>query len=214
MVNQLGKFSPSIAQLSHPLRELLSAKRIWAWGPTQTEAFSKLKQELITPGIVVHYNPNAKTKVSADASAHGLGAVLLQQVNDQWHPVAYTSRSLNGTKSCYAQFEKEALATTWACEKFASYIQGMTITLEIDHKPLVPLLSHKHLDSLPPRVLCFHLRLMRFDFIIIHVPGKSLHIVDALSRAPLKSMVDHTSDVEDIELYITAVVSAIPASSK
>ena len=143
-----------------------------------------------------------------------MGAVLLQQVNGQWHPVAYASRSLNDTESRYAQIEKEALAATWACEKFASYIQGITITLETDHKPLVPLLTHKLLDSLPPRVLRFRLRLIRFDFIIIHVPGKSLHIADALSRAPLKSMVDHTSDVEDIKLYIRAVVSAIPASSK
>ena len=42
MVNQLGKFSPNIAELSHPLRESLSVKRAWLWGPTQTEAFSKL----------------------------------------------------------------------------------------------------------------------------------------------------------------------------
>ena len=44
------------------------------------------------------------------------------------------------TESRYAQIEKEALAVTWACEKFATYIQGKTITLETDHEPLVPLL--------------------------------------------------------------------------
>ena len=68
----------------------------------------------------------------------------MQQVNSKWHPVAYASRSLTETESRYVQIEKEALASTWACEKFASYIQGITITLETDHKPLVPLLSHKH----------------------------------------------------------------------
>ena len=35
----------------------------------------------------------------------------------------------------YTQIEKEA---TWECEKLATYIQGKTITLEMDHKPLVP----------------------------------------------------------------------------
>ena len=44
------------------------------------------------------------------------------------------------TESRYRQIEKEALAATWACEKFATYIQGKTVTLETDHKPLVPLL--------------------------------------------------------------------------
>ena len=32
MVNQLGKFSPHLAELSEPLRELLSSKRAWVWG--------------------------------------------------------------------------------------------------------------------------------------------------------------------------------------
>ena len=97
---------------------------------------------------------------------------------------------MTSAESRYAQIEKEALAATWACEKFATYIQGKTITLETDHKPLVPLLSHKHLDSLPPRVVRFRLRLMRFDYIIKHVPGKSLHTADTLSRAPLKITAD------------------------
>ena len=32
MANQLGKFSPNLAELSQPLRELLSTKRVWSWG--------------------------------------------------------------------------------------------------------------------------------------------------------------------------------------
>ena len=82
-----------------------------------------------------------------------MGAVLLQKVQGQWHPVAYASRSMTCTESQYSQIEKEALAATWACEKFATYIQGNTITLEMDHKPVVPLLSHQHLDKLPPTML-------------------------------------------------------------
>ena len=84
------------------------------------------------------------------------------------------------TESQYPQIEEEALAATWACEKFSTYIQGKNNTLEMDHKPVVPLLSHQHLVKLPPRVLQFCLRLMRFDCVIKHVPGKSLHTADAL----------------------------------
>jgi len=74
-----------------------------------------------------------------------------------WKPVAYASRSMSETECRYAQIEKEALATTWACDKFAPYILGKKIHIETDHKPLVPLLSKKHMDSMPPRVLRFHL---------------------------------------------------------
>lgn len=71
--------------------------------------------------------------------------------------------------------KKEALAGTWACEKFATYILGMKVIIETDHKPLVPLLGTKRLDSLPPRVLWFRLRLARYDYSIVHVPGKLLY---------------------------------------
>ena len=84
------------------------------------------------------------------------------------------------SKPRYAQIEKEALAITWACEMFSSYVLGKQILLETDHKPL---LMYKHLDNLLPRILRFQLRLMRFDYGISHVPGKYLYVADALSRS-------------------------------
>lgn len=94
IVNQLGKFSPRIAELSSPLRELLSTKNNWQWDSRQEEAFTSIKTELINPKILALYNPRAEIKISADASSHGLGAVLLQ-LEEFWRPVAYASRSLN-----------------------------------------------------------------------------------------------------------------------
>ena len=59
------------------------------------------------------------------------------------------------TETRYAQIEKEALATTWACEKFSTYVLGSKFLIETDHKPLVPLLGSKNIDNLPPRILDF-----------------------------------------------------------
>ena len=39
MVNQLGKFSCHLADLTPPLRELLSPKKAWLWGPDHEKAF-------------------------------------------------------------------------------------------------------------------------------------------------------------------------------
>ena len=59
------------------------------------------------------------------------------------------------TECQYAQIEKEALATTWACEKSSDFVLWKHIMIETDHKPLVPLLGAKELDRLPPRILRF-----------------------------------------------------------
>ena len=65
------------------------------------------------------YDPEAFLKISSDASAYGLGAVLLQSSADNtWKPVAYASRFMSNTEQRYSQIEKEALGILWACEKF------------------------------------------------------------------------------------------------
>ena len=101
MVNQLGKFSPNIVELSKPFQELLTPKKTWLWIPKQDEAFTNLKKELTTSNIPTLHNLTADTAVFADASSHGLGAVLLQKIQGQWHPVAYASCSITCTESRY-----------------------------------------------------------------------------------------------------------------
>ena len=116
------------------------------------------------------------------------------------------------TEQRYAQIEKEAQAIVWACDKFSCYILGKHFEIETDHKPLVPLLSTKHLDTLPPGILRFRLRLARFDYSINHVPGKSLLTADALSRAPCppSSMENESITNSDVEVFVGAIISTIP----
>eukprot|EP00731_Ephydatia_muelleri_P004671 Em0002g847a len=205
MVNQLSKFSPNIAQIARLLCELLSTKSSWIWGPAQEEAFLSLKTELSRPTVLSFYDPSAETHVSADASSNGLGTVLLQMSDTVWKPIAYASRTLTETEQRYAQIKKEALAITWAYEKFSGYLLGKQFSVETDHKPLVPLLSTKMLDSLPPRVLRFRLRLMRFQFTIHHTPGKNMYIADALLRAPTAS-----SDPKQATLHHCRIMTKCP----
>ena len=214
-MNHLSKFSPNLATLTQPLRQLLVKNNQWEWGPNQDAAFAAVKQELTAPTVLTLYDPNVNTKISADASSYELGAVLSQRKgdSDSWKPVAYSSRTLTEAECHYAQIEKEALTTTWACEKFAKYILGMKITIETDHKPLVPLFSTKRLDQMPPRILRFRLRLNRFNFRIHHTPGKDLHLADTLSRAPTSTPgVNSVAFTQEIESFLETVIAALPAS--
>jgi len=63
--------------------------------------------------VLAHYDPTSESKISADTSSFGLGAVLLQKTSDGWRPVAYASRSMLEVERRYTQVEKEALAITW-----------------------------------------------------------------------------------------------------
>ena len=163
-VNQLGKFVPHLAEKNKPIRDLLSTKNEFLWGPTQQDAFKKLKKEQTSTPVLAHYDPARKTILSADASSYGLGAVLLQeQENGARKPVAFASRSMTRTEQRDAQIEKEALTTTWACEKSNDFILGKDILIETVHKPLVPLFGLKNLDELPPRIQRFRMRLMKYN---------------------------------------------------
>ena len=148
MVNHLSKFAQNLAERTKPLRELLNKKNHWVWGEPQREAFQEIKQVLVSSPVLALFDPNCETVVSADASSYGLGAVLLQKQQEELKPIAYISRSLTPTEQRYAQIEKEALAFTWACERFSDYLLRLTFRIQTDHKPLVPLFSLKNLDEL------------------------------------------------------------------
>ena len=146
----------------------------------------------------------AETKISADASSFRLEAVLLQQ-SGLWKSVAHASCSMIQAERRYGQIEKEALAITWACQRFSEYVLGRRF---IDHKPLIPLLNTRHLDALPPRVVRFRLQLAKFDYVVNHVPGKFLYTAEALSRAPVPEIGD-----SDLSATICGIVQySLPAS--
>ena len=53
----------------------------------------------------------------------------MQKFNGVFKPICYASRSLTATEQRYAQIEKEALALTWACENFRTYLIGLSFHL-------------------------------------------------------------------------------------
>ncbi|KAF6026017.1 hypothetical protein EB796_015676 [Bugula neritina] len=211
MVNYLSKFSSRLAGLCLPIHAVTGNKSDWYWGPDQAKAFEDIKGELSKAPILCNFNAKSKHRVSADSSSYAIGAVLLQLNGKHWQPVVYASRKLSEAETRYAMIEKEALATTWACEKFDYYLVGRKFEVETDHKPLVPILGEKDLTSLPIRVQRFKLRLMRYDFEIFHTPGSKMYLADALSR-PCSGF-DGSTDYDKaetlaVEEYVRAIVDS------
>ena len=66
--------------------------------------------------------------------------------------------------------------------KFHQYTYGRSVVIQNDHKPLVAI-QKKPFARAPMRLQRMLMCLQAYDFELVHVPGKDLHIADTLSRA-------------------------------
>lgn len=209
MINYLSRFAPRLAEINAPLRQMLKQGNEFTWDETHNVAFQQIK-DLITrePGpVLAYYNPNEELRLQVDASKNGLGAVLLQQEK----PIAYASKSLTETEQNYAQIEKELYAVLFGCKRFHQYVYGRAFIVESDHKPLESILK-KPLSAAPQRLQRMCLQLQKYDFTLLHKPGKEIPVADTLSR---KSVAYHDASLsEGMEAQVHTVISNLPVSDE
>lgn len=200
MVNFCWRFIPDLTNLTKHLRELTKSATTWQWGPDQEQAFKDSKAALSAVTTLSYFDPARPTNVAVDASPYGLGAVLTQQRNEEWAPIAYASRSLTETEQRYSQIEREAIAIQWACRHFHIYVYGHPFTVSMDHKPLIPLFQGSA-SKPPPRIEKWILQLQGYDYRVEYKPGSS-NSADYLSRHPRAVTKAEEEDAEDTEEYV------------
>lgn len=214
MVQYLGRFIPKLAEIMKPMSDLLKRDATWMWGPDQEMAFNKIKQLLVEAPTLAFFSPDRETIVSADASNYGIGGMISQTGPDGvLHAVAYASRVLTAAESKYSQIEKECLACVWICEKFDRYLRGLDgFSLMTDHKPLVPLFNGCDLNTVPIRCQRLLMRMMRYNPVAEHVPGKQLVVADCLSRCPIEDDASHAMEevAQVVETYLEEILLSIP----
>ena len=177
MVNYLTKFTPRLSELAECLRDLIRINVPFQWGPEHTEAFTSIKQEIIQVPVLKYYDPKKPTVLQTDASAKGLGACLLQCE----HPVYFRSKALTDSQKGYVAIELEALAVSWAMEKFHHFLYATKFVLETDQKPLETILA-KSLNAATPRLQRLLIKTFACDFTVKYLPGENNQLADCLSR--------------------------------
>ena len=197
--------------------DLLKKDTVWAWSHPQQQALDDVKQMISNAPILAFFDPGKETVVSADASGFGIGGCILQRHGQQLRPVAFCSRTLSDSESRWAQIEKELLSAVWTCQKFHMFLAGLpNFKLEVDHKPLIPLINTKNLTQAPLRCQRMLMRMMQYNTEAVYVPGKQHIIPDYLSRHPLEATTDEISSSMQAELHhhCDSVIKDLPATPK
>ena len=173
-------FVKGFASIASPLNTLLRKDVPFHWGAAQEKSFDALKMALTNAPILVFPDYNKPFVIYTDASALGLGAVLMQDDQNGRHRViAYASRTLNKAEGNYSVTHQEALAIVWALKTFRDVIYGYPITCYTDHVAVTHLFKGRNLSG---RLARWDLTIQEFNPTFKYVPGKANKVADSLSR--------------------------------
>ncbi|KAL4153562.1 hypothetical protein QTP88_001395 [Uroleucon formosanum] len=189
LCNFFRKFIPRFAELISPITDLTrghyaTKKSPIKWSTLHQDAFEKLKNQLTSPPLLKHFNPDLRIIIWTDASKIGIAGTLLQKSDEdkQLHPVSFVSRWLNTTEEKYSAIELELLAIVFTLETFRTYIYGVEIEIWTDHAPLRYL---DNIKTLSVRIQRLKSKIIDFDFIIKYRKGLLNQVCDAMSRNPV-----------------------------
>jgi len=83
LASYFRRFIRDFSLIARPLYQLLRKDVTFKFGEEERLAFVTLKNRLVEAPILAVYNSKAHTELHCDASAHGFGAILMQQQSDK-----------------------------------------------------------------------------------------------------------------------------------
>lgn len=170
------RFIRNYGAISKPLTTMLK-KDSFRWTPASEEAFVKLKLALQSAPVLALPDFSKPFEIETDASAVGIGAVLMQQN----HPIAFISQTLSHRHQVLSAYEKELLAILFAVKKWHYYLVDRRFIIRTDQQSLKYLLEQRITTPLQHTWLT---KLLGFDYEIVYKAGKENVVADALFRLP------------------------------
>ena len=118
--------------------------------------------------ILILPNQDTHFQLKTDTSGYATGAILSQLCDDKkWHPVGFSSKSLNPAKPNYAIYDKELLSVIRGLKEWRHILEGTKHTIKIlnDHRNLTYFRTAQTLNC---RQAQWSLYLSRFDYSLAH----------------------------------------------
>jgi hypothetical protein len=117
------------------LNTLLKKGALFIWTNEHTLAFHTLQHALTQAPVLSLPDFNTTFFIETDASAVGVGAILMQK----GHPLAFLSKALGPKSRGLSTYEKEYLAVILAVQQWRYYLQHTEFIILTDHKSLTQL---------------------------------------------------------------------------
>ncbi|KAI9565040.1 hypothetical protein GHT06_008785 [Daphnia sinensis] len=141
------------------------------WGPEEETAFETLRKSLITEPVLSYPDFSKEFIIFTDASDHGLGAVLSQEIDGKDKPIAYASRHLNDSERKYST----------------------PFVIVSDHRPLQWLQTFKDETG---RLGRWAIMLGNLKYTVRYRPGRVNENADFLSRIPVVAVQVQPKDAD------------------
>ena len=191
-VQVFRNFIPDLNQKLLPFNKLLRKDTEFIISHAHTEALEALKMDLINATNLTLRLPKPGLQYVSlcDASYHGTGFVLMiedylvdqkGQHKKSYAPVSFGSRLFNDTQLNISVYYKEFLALYFALDHFAHFLWGASkqILVLTDNRSLTQFFQSK---SIHPSLWNCLDRVLSFNTLIAHIPGKANSAADFLSR--------------------------------
>ena len=145
------------------------------------EAFYTLKKKCATAPVLAFADLKRPFLLEMDASKYGLGTVLQQvQEDGKYHPVAYASCILHGSKANDHSSKLEFLVLKWAVtQQFKEYLMYQPFTMQTDNNPLTYVLTTPNLDATRH---CWVSALAGFNFRLEYLCSADNRVANVLGR--------------------------------
>ena len=176
-------FIEGFSRVAEPLLDLTRDRVPFHWTPACQAALERLIGEL-SKGPILRLPEDKPFLLFTDASNVAIGACLMQMDagTKRPHPIAYFSRTLQGSERRYAAFCRELLAIVVAVEYFRPYLESRDDTLIFtDHKPIIDAVRSKDLTTNDKHARWIT-RILSFKATVCYIPGGLNNIADLLSR--------------------------------
>ena len=176
-----------------------------AWDEDDDNLLEELKNSILKEPILKRPDSSLRFYLKTDWSKMAMGAALLQPDTSEealkamtdenkgeqclfdltksglrLKPIAFISRRTTPPERSYHSYVGEACAGIWAIEKFRPYLFGREFTWLTDCSGLRRFFEG---DDIPTHMMQrWRMQLLRYDFTIVHRPGRMMFECDLLSR--------------------------------